>query len=147
MTKLSEDLFSPAGKLAIEEAIKVAEQSTSAEIRVFIEETTQGQNELMRAGEMFHTLKMDATEAQSGVLIYLAVLDRKFAIIGDKGIHEKVGGEYWNSVRDAMQTQFRLTHFTQGVIDAIHKCAEVMVSHYPRGENDENELSDEVIYG
>ena len=90
-----EDFLTKEEEQEIVEAIRMAEKNTSGEIRVHLEKTTP-MDAYDRAMEVFHELKMDETELQNGVLIYLAVEDRRFVICGDKGINDVVQDDFWN---------------------------------------------------
>ena len=93
--------FSKEEKKEIEQSIKEAEKNTSGEVRVHIESTCS-ENELDRAAYWFSELKMHKTELRNGVLIYMALSDRKFAIIGDIGINAKVAPDFWESTKEQM---------------------------------------------
>ena len=94
--------FNAESKDQIKSAIQMAENMTSGEIRVCVEKTCYI-NPIDRAGYFFKKLKMDETKHRNGVLIYLASDDRKFSIIGDKGIHSKTGPLFWEDSRDVMR--------------------------------------------
>jgi len=141
-----EEFLSKEDEEEIISAIRVAEKNTSGEIRVHIEATSnKDPNE--RALEVFHLLKMNTTKDANGVLIYVAVNDRKFVIYGDKGIHEVVPDNFWNSTKDAMQIHFKNGNFKQGIVDGILKAGEELQSHFPWQVNDEDELSNEISKG
>src|SRR5690625_4003690 len=89
------------------EAIEDAEEMTSGEIRVYIELKCKYVDALDRAHEIFHHLKMEDTKERNGVLVYVAMKDRQFAILGDEGIHEKVGDHFWRKQRDGMRQHFQ----------------------------------------
>jgi uncharacterized membrane protein len=126
-------------------AILNAELDTSGEIRVHIENTCQG--EVMdRALVVFHKLGMEKTESRNGVLIYLAVKNRKFAIIGDEGIHKIVTAEYWDIIKNRMLEHFRENKFTEGLIEAITETGKQLKNHFPYKTNDVNELSDDISF-
>ena len=125
------------------EAIRTAEQNTSGEIRIHIEETSKNAVQ-DRALELFHHLKMDNTKLQNGVLIYVAIADKSFAIYGDKGINDVVATNFWDSTKDIMQTHFKNGHFKQGLIDGVLKAGEQLKKYFPWHTDDENELPDEI---
>ncbi|MEL6917035.1 MAG: TPM domain-containing protein [Bacteroidota bacterium] len=127
-------------------AILEAEKNTSGEIRVHIEATTQ-LDHFDRAKEVFHYLKMDNTKEGNGVLIYVAVHDRKFVIYGDQGINDVVPKNFWNTTKDLIQAQFKKNNFKQGLIDGILKAGTELEAHFPWNHNDTNELSNEVSKG
>ena len=90
---------------------------------------------------------MDETHLKNGVLIYLAVADKKFVICGDQGINEVVPVDFWDSTKDIMATQFKTGNFKQGLIDGIVKAGEQLRHHFPYEEGDMNELSNEISKG
>ncbi len=102
---------------------------------------------MFRAQEVFHLLKMDNTRESNGVLIYVAVDDKKFVICGDKGIDEVVPEDFWNSTKDLIQNSFKEGKFKEGIIDGILMAGEELKAHFPWKPNDTNELSNEVSKG
>ncbi|MBT9187662.1 MULTISPECIES: TPM domain-containing protein [Zobellia] len=130
----------------IVEAIIKAEKDTSGEIRVHIEPHTR-LDPMDRAKEVFLLLKMDNTKEANGVLIYVAVNDRKFSIYGDSGIHKVVPENFWNTTKDVIQDQFKKGNFKQGIIDGILKAGKELQAHFPWQRGDKNELSNEVSKG
>jgi uncharacterized membrane protein len=144
---MAEKLFSSEEKAQITAAIQAAETRTSGEIQVHIENHCKA-DVLDRAAEVFETLKMYQTKDRNGVLIYLAVLDHKFAILGDKGINSVVPKDFWEVTKDVMTSHFRQGKFTQGLIEGIHLAGEQLRDHFPYDQTgDTNELSDEVSFG
>ena len=141
-----EDFLTKEDEQAIVEAIRMAEKNTSGEIRVHIEKTTS-MDAYDRAMEVFHELKMDETELQNGVLIYLAVEDHNFVICGDKGINDVVQDDFWNCTRDIMVAEFKKGNFKQGLIDGITRAGEQLQKYFPWQEGDTNELSNEISRG
>ena len=140
-------LFSPEQKAQIVAAIKAAETQTSGEIQVHIESRCKG-SVLDRAAQVFETLKMYQTKERNGVLVYLAVEDHKFAILGDAGINAVVPANFWESTKDLMADFFCQGKFTEGLIEGIHHAGEQLKAHFPfDSQNDQNELSDEVSFG
>lgn len=142
MAKVGEFL-SKKDEEEVVEAIRTAEKTTSGEIRVHLEGSSNG-DIWERAMEVFHLLKMDNTKASNGVLIYVAVEDRNFIIYGDKGINEVVPKDFWESTKDAIVDQFKKGNFKQGLIDGILKAGEQLQEHFPWTEDVKNELSDKI---
>lgn len=136
-------ILSEAEERKIVLAIEESERRTSGEIRVHIEERTGG-DALGAARRWFHRLGMDRTALRNGVLIYLAVHDRAFAIVGDQGIHEKVGEACWNSLRDQLQAAFTQGEFVVGLEGAVRSVGSLLSEHFPPGGGDRNELPNEV---
>ncbi|MBD3583363.1 TPM domain-containing protein [Flavobacterium selenitireducens] len=142
MTEVS-DLLSPDDELEVIEAIRLAERETSGEIRVHIEKHTNADH-YKRASEVFHELGMDNTELKNGVLIYLAIDDRHFVILGDKGIDAVVENDFWDCTKDVMQNHFKNRDFKTGLIEGITRAGERLRQFFPWQEGDTDELSNEI---
>lgn len=123
----------------------MAEKNTSGEIRVHIE--PHALNHFERAKEVFHLLKMDNTKEENGVLLYIAVNDKKFVIYGDRGIDRAVPKDFWESTRILIESRFKQGNFKQGIIDGILKTGQELQKHFPWQSNDRNELSNEISKG
>lgn len=139
------DFFTAEQQQQIVHAITEAEKRTSGEIRVHLEDACSG-DPVQRAQNLFHKLGMDKTDLHNGVLIYLAVRDRQFAIIGDAGIDAKVPSDFWVSVRNAMLEKFVLGEFADGLVLAIHEAGEKLATYFPISDNDRNEVSNEISF-
>lgn len=127
-------------------AILEAEKNTSGEIRVHIESHTR-LDHFERAKEVFHLLKMDNTKDENGVLIYVAVNDRKFVIYGDRGIDKVVAHDFWKSTKDTIQEHFVSGNYKNGIIAGILSAGKELEKHFPWYHGDKNELSNEVSKG
>lgn len=139
------NFFTPQEQELIVQAIAKAEQQTSGEIRLHMENICFG-NELSRAEKVFHQLKMHETQERNGILIYLAVLSRKVAVIGDKGIHEQLGQTFWQEIVNGLIEKFRSDRRAEALCDSIIKCGEQLGKFFPRSENDQNELPNTISY-
>lgn len=129
----------------IVEAIRQAEANTSGEIRVHIENHCRG-DIMDRSAMVFNILKMNETAERNGVLIYLAIKDKKFSIIGDKGINKMVEHDFWNDVKDMMAGHFRSGNFTEGIIQGVLRVGEKLKTFFPHKSDDINELSDDISF-
>ena len=129
----------------IVEAIKQAELNTSGEIKVHIENHCRGDVE-ERSLHVFNRLKMNETQQRNGVLIYLAVRDHKFAILGDEGINNVVEADFWTDIRALMVTAFREGRFADGLEQGIMRCGEKLKTYFPYQSDDINEIPDEISY-
>jgi uncharacterized membrane protein len=127
----------------IEQKIAQAESQTSAELRVHIEDECAS-SALDRAAYVFKALDMHQTALRNGVLIYLAMETRKAAIIGDKGIHEKVGNDYWQNILQKMLGRFSEAQFEEGLNEAISEVGARLAAFFPIQQDDTNELSNKV---
>jgi uncharacterized membrane protein len=140
------DFLTKEEEQAIVEAIGKAEKATSGEIRVHIEKTTS-LSPFDRALEVFYGLKMNETNEQNGVLIYLAVEDKTFAICGDKGINDVVAEDFWDNTKNIMGNHFKSGNFKQGLIDGVLEAGDQLKKYFPYQENDTDELSNEISKG
>jgi uncharacterized membrane protein len=138
--------FTKREKDAIQKAILNAELDTSGEIRVHIE-TQCDSNVLDRAAYLFKKMDMHKTELRNGVLIYLAVKSKKFAIIGDKGINAVVPENFWDSTKDKMEAHFKKGEFVTGLTEGIENAGKLLKKNFPRHLDDINELPDEISFG
>lgn len=127
------------------EAVKEAEKETSGEIRVHIESKLSGKV-LDRAAWIFRKIGMDKTEKRNGVLFYLAIKNRQFAVIGDKGINEKVPADFWDTTLRILREHFKKGEFTEGLIEGILMAGQQLKTHFPYQRDDVNELPDEISY-
>jgi len=125
------------------DAIAVAESKTSGEIRVHMENTLSG-TVLERAAAVFAELGMHQTAERNGVLFYIAINDKQFAVIGDKGIDEKVPAKFWDTVRDAIQGHFKAGNFVGGLALGLSMAGDELAKYFPGRHDDVNELSDHI---
>jgi uncharacterized membrane protein len=124
-------------------AIATAEAETSAEIRVHLDARCPGEA-LARAALVFERLGMHRTALRHGVLIYVSIEDHKLAVLGDRGIHERVGKAYWDRLLEAILTHFRGQRFRDGILHGVAEVGTVLHRHFPRRPDDVNELPDRV---
>lgn len=142
------DFFAVDDKQRVIEAIRVAEQKTSGEIRIFVESRCRFVDPLDRAAELFWSLQMDRTKDHNAVLIYLAWKDHQVAIYADKGIHEKMGEIFWRKEVIAMTTHFQENHYADALVEVIKDIGEALYIHFPYvREIDKNELPDDIVFG
>jgi uncharacterized membrane protein len=142
------DFFAVDEKQRVIEAIRIAEQRTSGEIRIFVESHCRFVDPLDRAAELFWSLQMDHTKDRNAVLIYLALKDHQVAIYADQGIHEKVGEIFWKKEVIAMTTHFRENHYADALVEVINDIGEALYIHFPFArETDKNELPDDIVFG
>ncbi len=135
--------FSKLDSDRIVEAIAAAEKKSSGEIRVHVTRRKPDNLE-ERARRRFELLGMTKTAHRNGVLIYIAPQMRQFRVLGDAGIHEKCGDDFWKSVASEMESHFRRGAFTEGILHGLAKIGDLLAEHFPRESGDVNELPDEV---
>jgi uncharacterized membrane protein len=141
-----EDFLTASEEQAIVEAIQVAEKNTSGEIRIHIEKSTE-LPPIERALEVFYFLKMDATALRNGVLFYVAVESKKFAILGDEGINNKVPENFWDSEKELAFSYFKKNAYSKGLELAILEVGKKLKEYFPYQSDDTNELSNEISKG
>lgn len=129
-------------------AIREAESRTRAEIRVHVAEDAVDDAQAAGA-RAFESLGMTATAERNGVLLFVAPASRRFAVLGDRAIHERCGAGFWSAAAEAMAAEFRAGRFTEGILAGIAAVAAELARHFPRspGDGDRNELPDTVSRG
>jgi len=137
--------FSKEQQAQILASVREAEKETSGEIRVHIETYLTG-DVLDRAAWIFNKLGMHKTADRNGVLFYLAVNDKKFAIIGDAGINAKVHAGFWNDISELLKKNFKDGKFTEGLSEGILLAGKHLMIHFPYRKDDVNELPDEISF-
>lgn len=143
-----QQFFSDADREKIVAAIQKAEQNTSGEIRVFIENHCEYVDSIDRAREIFGSLKMEQTALRNGVLLYLALKDKQLSIFGDQGIHQKVGTEFWEKELGKMISFFQQEDYANGIANIIIEIGRTLSTHFPYdARTDKNELPDDIVFG
>ncbi len=143
--KTARNFFTQEDQVRFVAAIALAEELTSGEIRLRIENFCFG-NEVKRAEKVFTSLKMHETKERNGVLIYVSVFNRKIAVVGDIGIHQKLGDEFWQKVVNELIKKFKANDKAKALLDCIRECGEQLAKFFPRKEDDTNELSNTISF-
>jgi len=139
------NFFNESEQQLIIKAIADAEEKTSGEIRLHLENFCLG-NEVERAQKIFTKLNMHQTAERNGVLIYIATLSHKIAVIGDEGIHKKVGQEFWEKEVNDIIAKFKANQAVEALAKCIVDCGEQLGKHFPRSEDDKNELDNSISF-
>jgi len=140
------NFFSKEEKEKIKGAVQEAELSTSGEIRVHLDNHCK-EDVMDRAAWWFAKLKMHKTEQRNGVLFYLAVKDKKFAILGDAGINAATTDDFWDHIKEKMLGLFSEGKFADGLTEGILMAGQALKEHFPYQKDDVNELSDDISFG
>jgi uncharacterized membrane protein len=138
--------FSDEEKQRIIEAIRAAEAETSGEIRVHLSADSCRSGVLNCAARRFEQLKMHKTELRNGILFFLSVKDKLFAIIGDAGINSLVPEDFWEDVKNRMSALFKEGLFAEGLDEGIRIAGSRLKAHFPRQADDVNELPDDLSF-
>lgn len=140
------ELFSDEDRVLIKAMIGEAEKMTSGEIRVYIDDDCK-EDVMDKAAFVFEELKMHQTDQRNGVLIYLALNDHKFAIIGDAGIHAKVGNDFWSRIKGEMAKLLSESRYRDALVYGIREAGEQLQHYFPYQRDDKNELPDDIVFG
>ena len=138
--------FTQSEKERIRAAIAEAERNTSGEIRVHLDNHCRG-DVMDRAAWWFKKLDMHRTELRNGVLFYMCVKDRKFAILGDAGINHITPEDFWDNIKQEVLSSFQEGRFADGLEKGILMAGQQLQEHFPYQKGDVNELSDEISFG
>jgi uncharacterized membrane protein len=143
--------FGTALSVEIGAAVLVAEANQRGELRFVVEgplpfaDLWQGRSARQRAADLFGSLGVWDTEGNSGVLIYVQLVDRRVEIIADRGIAAQVAQSEWDAICRAMEAAFRAGDYRGGALAAIHRAGELLVEHFPAGDRNPNELPDHLL--
>lgn len=143
---MAKDLFTEAQQQQVREAIQEAELNTSGEVKIHIERKLK-EDVMDRASHVFEQLELHETKLRNGVLIYLAIESREFAILGDVGINQKVPEGFWDSTSLKMLELFKKGDFVGGLIAGSKEAGLQLKVHFPYQKGDINELSDDISFG
>lgn len=138
-------VFSKEQEQILLEAIRKAELQTSGEIRVHIDSASIDEP-LVRAKQMFAKLKMHQTELRNGILFYINFKERKFAVWGDEGIHQKVPDNFWDEISATAIEHFKKDEIIIGLVKCITMCGDQLKQYFPISDNDKNELKNDISY-
>ncbi|VXC02890.1 conserved hypothetical protein [Flavobacterium sp. 9AF] len=142
----TEDFLTASEEQEIVQAIVAAEKDTSGEIRVHIEENSE-KPPLERAQEVFLSLGMQNTKDRNGVLFYVSVSNKHFAILGDEGINRIVGSDFWNSTKDIVIDHFKNNQNKEALVKGIIEAGKRLKEFFPYQSDDTNELPNEISKG
>ncbi len=142
----------PADVLArIAEAIRASERRHRGELRFAAEADLdpqallRGQSPRARAEEVFARLRVWDTEENSGVLIYVQLVDRSIEIVADRGISARVPQSEWDAICRAMEADFHERRFEHGALQAIERITALLGQHFPATAANPNELPDKPV--
>ena len=128
-------------------AIKAAEARTSGEIRIYVQRGELDGDAFDYAQRKFRQLGMEQTRERNAVLIFVAPRARKFAVIGDEGVHKKCGDEFWQDLVEKMREHFQHEQFTDALVEAIESTGQLLARYFPKSSDRGNELPDSIVEG
>jgi len=70
--------------------------------------------------------------------------DQAFAVIGDEAVHRKCGQPFWDETAKILEGEFAEGRFTGGLVAGIRRAGDLLAEHFPRREDDRDELPDEI---
>jgi uncharacterized membrane protein len=126
-------------------AIRDAESGTSGQIRVYIQRGKLNGDPLIAVQKKFDRLGMHKTAERNAVLIFVAPRAHKFAVVGDKAVHEKCGEQFWQRLVDGMRAHFRNEKFSHAIVETIEEIGKLLAAHFPKRSTSSNELPDEIV--
>ncbi|MBK8121353.1 MAG: TPM domain-containing protein [Sulfuritalea sp.] len=144
-------VFAGADLAAIGTAIAACEKSHRGELRFVVEGSLpvsalwQGQSSRMRAVDLFASQRVWDTEENSGILIYVQLVDHRVEILADRGIAARVPQAEWDAVCRGMEASFRDGDWRRGALQAVTRAGELLAGHFPASGNNPNELPDQPL--
>ncbi|MFZ4590265.1 MAG: TPM domain-containing protein [Ignavibacteria bacterium] len=125
------------------------EKFTSGEIRICFKKNTAWAERKLTSREMavkeFHKLGMHNTKDKTGVLLFILFTDRKFEVVADKGINDKISDAKWDVIKNHLISEFKEGNFKTGIFKALDEIKEVLIKEFPRKDDDTNELSNDIV--
>lgn len=128
-------------------AIQDAEAGTSGQIRIYVQRGELDGDAFDHAQRKFRLLGMEQTQERNAVLIFVAPRARKFAVIGDEGVHKKCGSEFWDELVDRMRRRFQREEFTEALVESIESTGQLLARYFPKTSESANELPDDIVEG
>ncbi len=142
------DIFSVQQKDRIIDAIRLIEQQTSAEIRVFVEQKNPLVDTVERARHIFYQLKMENTRHRNAVLLYIAIKHRELALFGDEGIYAATGITWWNDAVTKITRHFKGNDIVESIVQSIFSVGQTLKEEFPfDSATDINELPGDIVFG
>ncbi|HAI76676.1 MAG TPA: hypothetical protein DCM08_10555 [Microscillaceae bacterium] len=141
---MAEKYLTPQEEAFLIDTIRKAERLTSGEIKVHLEARVGQKDTFARALDVFSKLGLHKTQLRNGVLFYVAVWERKFAIVADEGINQKVPDDFWDSITEEMKVFFQKEQLLEGLRLGIKHAGEALQKYFPIAEDDVNELSNDI---
>jgi uncharacterized membrane protein len=141
-------LLPHAAQTQVVAAIREAEQKTTGEVRVYMEARCTHADALVRAAQVFSSLKMEQTAHRNAVLVYLAIKDKKFAIYGDAAAFQALGPDYWETAAATLHGYLRKGLVAEGLAACVQDIGNLLAQHFPFDALvNKNELPDEIVFG
>jgi uncharacterized membrane protein len=143
--------FSRGDLAGIGDAITACEKSHRGELRFVAEGPLpvsvlwRDMSPRARAIELFSSLRIWDTEGNSGILIYVQLVDRRVEILADRGIAARVPQGEWEAICRAIEANFRNGEWRRGAIAAVARSGELLAAHFPADESKANELPDQPL--
>jgi uncharacterized membrane protein YgcG len=144
-TRLLDRLLSLEDQKRLLEKIGEIEARSSGEVRLHLTDRPV-RDALESARKAFVSLGMTQTRLRNGVLVFLSLPSRAFAVVGDEAVHSVAGPEYWEKLRDGAVQRFSAGEFAEGLLSLLQQVEEVLVEHFPHQEGDVDELPDEISF-
>ena len=113
--------------------------------RLFVTEARATEMAAEQALQEFHLLGLRGTRERTGVLLFVSLFEHRVVVLGDEGIHAKVGDEHWNRTKDALLAGIARGSLAEGLGAGVRACGEVLAEHFPRAPGDTNEIADRLV--
>ncbi len=138
-------LISKSDEIRLIKAIQLAELQTSGEIRVHLDKKCKT-DAMSECKFYFEKLNMHKTKERNGILFYVAIKSKSFAVWGDEGIHQKVNQQFWDTLKNSSIALFKQNKFIEALETSIHSCGQQLKTYFPFDKSDTNELPNDISY-
>jgi hypothetical protein len=144
-TRILDRLVAPEDQKKLLDKIGEIEARSSGEVRLHLTDQPV-RDVLARARKTFVALGMTQTRLRNGVLVFLSLPSRAFAVVGDEAVHRVAGPRYWEKLRDTAAERFAAGRFAEGLLSLLEEVEEVLVERFPHQEGDVDELPDDISF-
>ncbi|APH70031.1 TPM domain-containing protein [Aquibium oceanicum] len=97
------------------------------------------------AARQFLAHNVHATQARTGVLIFVSLAERYAEVVADSGIDDKVDQSTWNDIVARLVEDARGDRLGEGFANAVESVGALLAEHFPPGATNPNELDDHIV--
>lgn len=135
---------------AIKNHIAEIEKYTSGEIRLCFLKTRAWIDRKLTPKELalkeFYRLGIQNTKDKTGVLLFILFTEKKFEIIADEGINNKISQDKWDLITNHLISNFKEGKYKDGIVKALDEIKDVLMNEFPRQSDDVDELSNDIVF-
>lgn len=94
----------------------------------------------LRAELEFYRSRVFNTKKKTGILLFMSFYEHRAVVLADKGIADLLPGNTWDEVVKILTSAVKTNQLADGLTQAIQKCGDILIRHFPQNDPDENQL-------